>query len=93
MADRSGTPWGRFPAQAQPGDQVSKNFELYELTRSELAQRLRIDNSFAATGELISYGYRERRYDQTRIGILLAQEESGGEDTLHWGTVNCGHVR
>ena len=52
MADRSGTPWDRFPAQAQPGDQVSKNFALYELTRSELAQRLRIDNSFAATREL-----------------------------------------
>ena len=52
MADRSGTPWDRFPAQAQPGDRVSKNFELYELTRSELAQRLRIDNSFAAAREL-----------------------------------------
>jgi hypothetical protein len=52
MADRSGTPWDRFPAQAQAGDQVSKNFQLYELTRSELAQRLRIDNSFAAIGEL-----------------------------------------
>ena len=52
MADRSGMPWDRFPAQAQPGDRVSKNFELYELTRSELAQRLRIDNGFAATLEL-----------------------------------------
>ena len=52
MADRSGTPWARFPAQAQPGDRVSKNFELHELTRSELAQRLRIDNGFAALGEL-----------------------------------------
>ena len=52
MADRSGTPWDRFPAQAQAGDQVSKNFQFYELTRSELAQRLRIDNSFAAIGEL-----------------------------------------
>jgi hypothetical protein len=52
MADRSATPWDRFPAQARPGDRVSKNFELYELTRSELAQRLRIDNSFAATREL-----------------------------------------
>ena len=52
MAERSGTPWDRFPAQAQAGDQVSKNFQFYELTRSELAQRLRIDNSFAAIGEL-----------------------------------------
>lgn len=52
MADRRGTPWDRFPAQAQPGDRVSNNFRFYELTRSELAQRLRIDNSFAAVGEL-----------------------------------------
>jgi len=52
MADRSSTPWDRFPPRAQPGDQVSKNFRLHELTRSELAQRLRIDNSFAATREL-----------------------------------------
>ena len=52
MADRSGTPWDRFPARARPGDQVSKNFQFYELTRSDLAQRLRLDNSFAALGEL-----------------------------------------
>ncbi|HEY7238687.1 MAG TPA: D-Ala-D-Ala carboxypeptidase family metallohydrolase [Burkholderiales bacterium] len=52
MADRSGTPWDRFPAQARPGDQVSKNFQFYELTRSDLAQRLSIDNSFAATPQL-----------------------------------------
>ena len=52
MTDRSATPWDRFPAQARPGDQVSKNFQLYELTRSELAQRLRIDNTFGATSAL-----------------------------------------
>jgi len=33
MADRSRTPWDRFPGKARPGDQVSKNFQLYELTR------------------------------------------------------------
>ena len=52
MADRSRTPWDRFPGEARPGDQVSKNFQLYELTRSELAQRLRIDNAFASASEL-----------------------------------------
>jgi len=52
MADHSGTPWERFPARAQPADRVSKNFQFYELTRSDLAQRLRIDNGFAAVSEL-----------------------------------------
>ena len=52
MADRSGTPWDRFPAPAQPGDQVSRSFQFYELTRSDLAQRLRIGNAFASTREL-----------------------------------------
>jgi hypothetical protein len=52
MADRSATPWDRFPATAAPRDQVSKNFTLFELTRSDLAQRLRIDNAFASALEL-----------------------------------------
>ena len=52
MADRSAIPWDRFPARSHPRDQVSKNFQVYELTRSELAQRLRIDNSFAGAREL-----------------------------------------
>lgn len=52
MADRTAIPWNRFPAHPHPRDQVSKNFRMYELTRSELAQRLRIDNSFASVLEL-----------------------------------------
>jgi hypothetical protein len=52
MADRTRTPWDRFPAQPQPRDQVSKNFQFYELTRSDLAQRLRIENAFAEVAQL-----------------------------------------
>ena len=52
MADLSGTPWDRFPGEARPGDRVSKDFQFYELTRSDLAQRLRIDNAFASPREL-----------------------------------------
>jgi WD40 repeat protein len=32
-----------------------------------------------AAGELVSYGYRERSYDETSRGVLFAQKESGGE--------------
>ncbi len=47
MADLSAVPWQRFPFRPDPQDRVSGNFRFYELTRSELAARLRMDNSFA----------------------------------------------
>ncbi|MGH8704088.1 MAG: D-Ala-D-Ala carboxypeptidase family metallohydrolase [Burkholderiales bacterium] len=47
MADLSAVPWNKFPTRPAPADQVSRNFRFYELTRSELAARLRIDNLFA----------------------------------------------
>jgi hypothetical protein len=52
MADLGATPWDRFPGQPGARDQVSKNFQVYELTRSEVAQRLQIDNAFSTAREL-----------------------------------------
>jgi hypothetical protein len=46
MADLTRTPWNRFPAKAGPQDRVSANFRVYELTQSETAARLRVDNGF-----------------------------------------------
>lgn len=52
MADLSTVSWDLFPANAGPDDFVSPNFKFYELTRSETASRLRIDNSFPGAREL-----------------------------------------
>lgn len=52
MADLSTTPWSGFPATAAPGDKVSRNFQLFELTKSELAERRGIANGFPAAAEL-----------------------------------------
>lgn len=52
MADLTQVSWDAFPADAGPDDMVSANFKLYELTRSETATRLRINNSFPGTHEL-----------------------------------------
>lgn len=52
MADLTRVAWNAYPANAAPDDQVSANFKFYELTRSETATRLRIDNSFPGEREL-----------------------------------------
>lgn len=44
MSDLTGVPWDEFPRDADPRDQVSKNFRFYELTVSETADRRNIDN-------------------------------------------------
>lgn len=52
MADSQRVPWRRFPARPDPQDRVARDFRVYELTRSALAERLRIDNGFAGAQEL-----------------------------------------
>lgn len=52
MADLTKVAWDAFPADAGPHDRVSANFRFCELTRSETASRLRIDNSFSGPREL-----------------------------------------
>ena len=51
MADLSGTAWDQFPRRAAPDDLVAPHFKFYELTKSELAGRLGIDNSFPSVSE------------------------------------------
>ena len=52
MTELTNTPWNEFPADAAPNDLVSKNFQLYELTKSETASRQVIPNNFASADEL-----------------------------------------
>lgn len=52
MADLTRKAWDRFPARPGPQDQVSKNFRVYELTKSDLAERLRIANGFRSVNAL-----------------------------------------
>lgn len=51
MADLTGVSWDKFPLRVNPNDRVSKNFSFYELTGSETAERLTIDNRFARVAE------------------------------------------
>jgi Peptidase M15 len=51
MADLSQLPLAEFPRRAAPDDLVSPHFTFYELTKSELAARLGIDNSFPGVKE------------------------------------------
>jgi hypothetical protein len=44
-------PWEKFSRQAAPDDLVAPRFKFYELTKSELAARLGIDNSFPIVKE------------------------------------------
>lgn len=46
MKDLSATPWNAFPLDAAPNDLVSPNFRFRELTLSDTAARLNLDNSF-----------------------------------------------
>lgn len=57
MADLSNIPWHEFPPNALPGDLVSKNFQLYELSKSDLACRRDIANDFCSVTELRSAVY------------------------------------
>ena len=52
MADLTAVSWDKFPLRADPGDQVSGNFKFYELTASETAERLAIDNRFSRVAEV-----------------------------------------
>ncbi len=52
MADLTNLSWSAFPANAAPDDLVSPNFRFYELTRSETASRLSIDNSFPGADQM-----------------------------------------
>jgi len=52
MTDLTTTPWKKFPSDAAPDDLVSKNFQLYELTKSDLATRQEIPNHFASVDEM-----------------------------------------
>lgn len=57
MADLTGVTWDQWSLGTQPGDQVSTNFQFYELTASETADRLDIDNAFPGVEELRSAVY------------------------------------
>ena len=46
MKNFSRVAWSRFPLNAQPDDLASPHFKFHELTISETAARLQIDNSF-----------------------------------------------
>lgn len=52
MTDLSNTPWNEFPVDAAPDDLVSKNFQFYELTKSDIASRQGIANNFPSAEEL-----------------------------------------
>ena len=47
MADLTTVAWNEFPARPKPEDRVSPNFRFYELYKSDVAERLRIDNRIA----------------------------------------------
>jgi hypothetical protein len=57
MADLKAIKWDEFPLDAQPEDQISANFKFYELTRSETASRLMIDNSFTSSEQVQAAAY------------------------------------
>jgi len=46
MTDLTRVPWREFPQDASPRAQVTRNFRLFELSKSELADRNQIDNHF-----------------------------------------------
>jgi len=57
MKDFSNTPWDQVPLSAASEDKISPHFRLYELTRSEVASRMGIDNAFAGEKELRAAAY------------------------------------
>ena len=61
MADHSQTPLDDLHlASLDPQDLIVPNFKLYELTRSELASRLGVDNAFPGDRELRAAVYLAR---------------------------------
>jgi hypothetical protein len=52
MADLSGIPWNEVTRRTDPADRISPHFRLSELTHSETASRLLIDNRFPSVQEL-----------------------------------------
>ena len=46
MVDLSDKPWQEFSLDNQPDDRISPNFKIYELTKSDVADRAMIDNRF-----------------------------------------------
>ncbi len=52
MADLSNVPWEQFPFAAKPEDLVSRDFNVLALTKSEIATRLDIVNTFPSLEEL-----------------------------------------
>lgn len=52
MTDYGNKAWGSVPLTAAPEDKISTHFQLRELTRSEIANRLNIDNQFPSEKEL-----------------------------------------
>ena len=50
-------PWDGFELDVDSQDRISKNFRLYELTRSETAARRLIENNFPSIDELCAAVY------------------------------------
>ncbi len=62
MEDRSQTPLEELSlASLDPQDLIAPNFRVYELTRSELASRLGVDNAFPTDRELRAAVYLARK--------------------------------
>ncbi len=49
--------WDQFTLNTEPSDQISPNFKFYELTRSDKAERLNINNMFDTLDQLQSAVY------------------------------------
>lgn len=57
MSDLTGQAWNEFTLDTQANDQISANFKLYELTKSETAERNLITNDFTENTHLQSAVY------------------------------------
>jgi hypothetical protein len=58
-------------AELEPEDLIAPNFRLYELTKSELASHLGIDNRFSGDTELRATVYLACTVLQSRFDLLL----------------------
>lgn len=73
MADHAQTELASLSlATLKPEDSIAPNFQLYELTRSELATRLGVDNDFASDRELRAAAYLARNV------LQALRDEFGG---------------
>ena len=61
MADLTSVPWDKVPQRPRPEDQVAPSFRFYELFKSDLAERLKIDNRFTSVRHLRAAVYLCRR--------------------------------